>query len=91
LARRDIANNRWVQINKAGIVSITNSGPTGAGSVISNIQTSTDTQTGEMSLVVTYTTVASTDDLEDLEGRVTTLETTASNLSSDMTILKGNA
>ena len=53
LARYDSTNSRWIQINKAGIVSVS---VTGSGNVISNITTQVD-QYGQMTLVVTKSMV----------------------------------
>jgi len=87
----DTENNipgHWVQINKAGIVGITSSG---SGNVISNIATSVDPTTGEMSLVITKASVATTDTLDDLQTRVTALETASTALQGNVSTLMGAA
>ena len=86
LARWDTINSRWIQINKAGIVGVQT---TGTGNIISNITTSTDPNDGTLKLVVTKTTVASTQDLTNLAERVSTNESNISGLSSDVTKFKG--
>lgn len=87
LARWDSTNNRWVQINKAGVVGITTNG---TGNIISDVAIATSDD-GQLRLVVTKTTVASAQDLADLEARVTTLEGDMDDVQDYITVLQGDA
>lgn len=87
LARRDTTNNRWIQINKAGIVGVTT---TGTGNVISEIGTSVDGTTGQMRLTVTKVSVATADELDSLISRVTTNETNISTLQTNVARIDGD-
>ena len=70
LARWDATNNRWIQINKAGVVSVTNDPQNSqAANVVSSITASTNAN-GELSLVVSKVTVATSEDLEALADTV---------------------
>ena len=86
LARWDGTNSRWIQINKAGVVGLTNQTQ---GTVISNIELVTD-DIGQLTLRITKTDVASTAELSALATRMTTAEGHITNLNSDMTTLKGD-
>lgn len=87
LARRDTANNRWIQINKAGIVGVTT---TGNGNVISEIGTSVDGTTGQMRLTVTKVSVATATELDSLISRVTTNETNIGALQTSVARIDGD-
>lgn len=71
LARWDATNNRWIQINKAGVVGVTN---TGTGSVVSDIRTVVNSENGTLQLEVTKVEVATPADLESLASRMATAE-----------------
>lgn len=77
------ANPRWIQINKAGVVQVTNdpNNPQNAN-VVTGISITTNAQ-GQLSLVVTKTSVATSDDLSDLEAIVSGHTTALSVLNGD--------
>ena len=85
LARWDKTNNRWIQINKAGVVGVE---ITGSGNIISDI-TTVVANDGTLKLKVTKTTVASADDLINLAARVSTNENNIEDLQEDVTKFKG--
>lgn len=85
LARWDTINNRWIQINKAGVVGVES---TGSGNIISDI-TTVVANDGTLKLKVTKTTVASADDLSNLAARVSTNENNIEDLQEDVTKFKG--
>ena len=71
LARWDKTNSRWIQINKAGVVGIND---TGTGNVITGITMVTDSTDGTLRLQITRASVATADDLADLIDRVAAAE-----------------
>lgn len=88
LARWDSTNSRWIQINKAGVVGVRQNGS--GGNVITDV-TTTVANDGTLQLLVTKATVATSEELESLIGRVTTLEGKTSNVESYITVLKGDS
>ena len=90
LARYDGTNNRWVQINKAGVVNVQDAEGT-SGNVITGITTSVNSATGELSLVLTRASVATSQGLANLTERVETLEDTTGAHTTALTTLNGNA
>lgn len=86
LARWDIDNSRWIQINKAGIVGVQT---TGSGNIISDIST-TVALDGTLQLAVTKTTVASSEDLIALANRVTSAEGNINTINSKINIINGD-
>ena len=75
LARYDITNQRWIQINKSGVVSVQNaSGSAGVGNVISNISLSTDAN-GQLTLVVERASVSTDTALGQVQNDIQTLRT----------------
>jgi len=87
LARWDTTNSRWVQINKAGVVGIT---PAGSGNIVSDVQIATSDD-GQLRLVVTKATVASSEDVADLTARVAALEGDMEDVQDYVTVLQGDA
>lgn len=78
LARWDKTNNRWIQINKAGIVGVETSG---SGNVVSEITVGQAAADGTLQLQVTKIRVASQADLQDV------VDTVQQN-TTDLTALK---
>lgn len=75
LARYDITNQRWIQINKSGVVSVQNaSGSAGVGNVISNISLSTDAN-GQLTLVVERASVSTDTALGQVQNDIQSLRT----------------
>ena len=85
LARWDSTSNptRWIQINKAGVVSVTNDANNAVNAnVVTNITTSTDA-TGQLTLILHKATVATSSDLEALAGRVYANEQDIATINGD--------
>ena len=86
LARWDSTSNptRWIQINKAGVVSVTNdaNNPQTAN-VVTNITTSTDA-TGQLTLILHKATVATSSELASLAGRVYANEQDIATINGDV-------
>lgn len=74
---------KWIQINKAGVVGVTDKTGT-SGNIISNIELVTN-PIGQMLIEVTRTTVASSDDLEALRIIVENHTSTLNTLTGDST------
>lgn len=87
LARWDRTNERWVQINKAGVVGITNDSST--GNVISGISLATAAD-GTLQLRLSKVTVATSQDLSDLIDRMDAAEDDIDALEADVTIINGD-
>lgn len=86
LARWDSTSSptRWIQINKAGVVSVTNdvNNPQTAN-VVTNITTSTDA-TGQLTLILHKATVATSAELASLAGRVYANEQDIATINGDV-------
>ena len=87
LARWDKTNSRWVQINKAGVVGITNDSST--GNVISGISLATAAD-GTLQLRLSKVTVATSQDLSDLIDRMDAAEDDIDALESAVTTINGD-
>ena len=70
LARWDATNARWVQINKAGIVRVSDDPNNEVGANVVSAITTSVAANGELTLVVTKQTVATSQDLSDLAATV---------------------
>lgn len=70
LARWDATNSRWVQINKAGVVRVNDDPNNEVGANVVSAITTSVAANGELTLVVTKQTVATSQDLADLAATV---------------------
>ena len=71
LARWDATNKKWVQLNAAGLSEIS---ITGSGNVLSGASVVYDAESGKKKLTITTASVATSEGMQDLQTRVTSLE-----------------
>lgn len=87
LARWDSTNNRWIQINKAGVVGINDTGT--SGNVITGIDLETSLD-GQLQLRISKATVATSTQLAELIERVEAAEDDIDNLEDDVATINGD-
>lgn len=86
LARWDKTSSKWVQLNAAGLTKVN---VTGNGNVLSGASVVTDAETGAKVLTFTTQSVATSEELGNMQTRVSTLETKMEGVQADIATLKG--
>lgn len=86
LARWDKDTSKWVQLNAAGLTKVN---ITGNGNVLSGASVVTDAETGAKVLTFTTQSVATSEELGNMQTRVSTLETKMEGVQADIATLKG--
>lgn len=67
LARWDATNSRWIQINKAGVVNVSNDPNNAVGANVVSAITPQVSADGQLTLIISKATVATSEDLEQLQ------------------------
>lgn len=88
LARWDKENGKWVQLNAAGLSKIV---VNGTGNVLSGAQVTLDPETGAKVLTFSTQSVATSENLNALQTRVTAVEAVAAQNKADIATLNGDA
>ena len=83
LARWDKTNSRWIQINKAGVVGITN---TSDGNVVTGVAMAQDPNDGTLRLVISRANVATTEDFDSLLDRIADAEDNIEDLEENVSL-----
>lgn len=89
LARWDSTNNRWIQINKAGVVSVADETGT-SGNVITGIRIDTNAN-GELTLKLTRDSVVTSSSFSQLQSDLSDLEDRVEDNEDAIGLLNGDA